>query len=222
MTETLKELSNVTLPTSNPLTDSFGLGRLWGGTGWHPESEYSPVHTGVDFSARPSSDVRMAMKGKIWGDFVPGMVGSYCMMLPETSEEFAAYFFHCEPTAPIWVAKNKDDVVTHMAGYGIGAPHLHFELAITNKVGHYLMSNKILRKFDWRAFAAMKAQKAGFNVDVVLQRIQKQMQERGILDIGENYVLVYGLPAYRKSTNSHVGNGMTFLVDPFTVIDKEM
>jgi hypothetical protein len=211
----IKELFNAAAPTGNPVTDTFGVFRHWGNDGgWTPSAEYSPVHTGVDYSSKPESKILMPVDGFVWGEKIAGMVGSFCLMRPEHSDQYLFTFFHCEPTGSLWKHYKKGDEITTQAGYGIGAPHLHEELALTHSLGSHLRHRGILRGINWRDVVEKRCDELGFGKSEVLVRIRSMMASRGIVDIGENYIVLNGLPDYRKSKHSKVGTGLTYLVDP--------
>lgn len=213
-----KDIFNAVLPTGNPLTDRFGIFRDWGPGGWTPSDEYSPIHTGVDYSARPDGKIVSPIDGYVWGEKIDGLVGSYCIIRPEHSDQFMFTFFHCEPTGAEWKKVNKGSFITDHAGYGIGDPHLHFELATTHAVGRHLRHLGILRHINWRAVAEKRCEELGFNRDTVLSKIRAFKASRGVIDIGANYVVVSGLPDYRRSKHSKVGIGPTYIIDPTAVI----
>lgn len=218
MTVLIKDLFQAAPPTKNPLTDGFGLFRDWGTGGWSPSEEYSPVHTGIDYSAKPDQAIVSPIDGYVWGEKIAGMVGSYCIIRPDHSDQFLFTFFHCEPTGAEWRKVKKGFYVTHQAGYGIGAPHLHFELATTHSMGSHLRHRGVLKHINWRAVVEKRCAELGFNLDTVLARVRTFMASRGVIDIGENYVVVSGLPDYRRTKHSRVGIGPTYLMDPRVVL----
>lgn len=208
-------------PTKNRVTDKFGMYREWGGNGWFPSSAYSPIHTGVDYSALPEENIVSPIDGEVWGELVPGSVGSMTMIRSKASKDFVFYLLHCNPTQSQWDLAFRGNVVTKHAGHGIGAPHLHLELAITEKLACSLNDGHFLEPIDWKEVMHARAEEAGLNPEEVYKRVKLTMRERGILEIGKNYVKVRTVPMYRMSRYLDIGIiGETYFVDP-TVFIKD-
>lgn len=219
-------------PTPNRVTDYFGFHRRWGEKTWNPNAGYSPVHAGVDYSARPLADIVAPIDCLAWGDInrrdptVPESVGSYVMMRPilstgEPSKYIALYFFHCEPTAPRWQEYKQDEVMTQHAGHGIGAPHLHFEVVVAEGLGKELVTRGILqedgvKQREWQ----LKAKFAKIDEREALQSIRHQVNTWAIRGIYKDYFVRVGLPQYRKSQYSNVGTGLTYVIDPAIIVGQ--
>lgn len=217
LNQEIEMLKSMILPTPNKQTDSFGLHRDWApnGEAWNPDSEYSPVHVGVDYSARPETKIRMPCDGKIYGEMIGGLVGSYCMIVPTDTAQIALYYHHCEPTANVWVPFHRGEVCTFQAGHGIGHPHLHIELAVGSILGQHLMSAGILRPIKNLAQTIRdRAAGAGIDPEKTLARVKRQMKEQSIIEIGENYLIRSAIPQYKKSRYTIVGIGQTYFIDP--------
>ena len=216
MTHDIKALQSIIAPTKNPVTDGFGIFRHWGIDTWHPDRKYSPVHAGIDFSALPEDRIAMPVKGEVWGERSRNpSIGSYCMILPERSAEVALYFYHCEPTGDRWRSFDRGEDVTVHAGHGIGAPHLHFEVNVTDEIGRQLLSDGILRPINNLAVDVWgRARDAGISPADTLRRVRRQMESWGILEIGENYMIRQWLPEERRSRKSNIGKGPTWVIDP--------
>lgn len=218
----LETLKKIRLPTHNRTTDHFGILRKWGRHDWHPGCGYSPVHAGVDFSERDDEKIYMAIDGKIWGEIINGSVGSYCMIIPENSFNVALYFFHCEPTETEWRQAYSGEHITNHAGYGIGAPHLHFELCVTESVGRILKEKNILRPIHrLENYVIEKARNAHINSIDAAKAVDNQIKTWGITEIGENYFVRDSLPEYKKSRYSEIGRGMTYVIDPLHIIQSQ-
>jgi hypothetical protein len=204
-------------PTPNPVTDDFGVNRDFGPTGWNPESAYSPIHTGVDYSARSLKKIVSPIDGEAWGELVPGMVGSMTMVRSNYSRDLVFYLLHCEPTAQQWKKVYRGQRLTTHAGHGIGLDHLHLELVVTEKLFQDLLSDGTLLpcKDSWRAFIEGRFKSAGFDVEKGMKRVDQNMKDRGLLEIGMNYIKASALPAYRMSKHLDVGKtGSVYFVDP--------
>lgn len=219
-------LQTLQRPTSNPVTDPFGYYRVWGGSGWTHSKLYSPIHAGQDYSARPESVIAAPCDGWAYGEYMTGSIGSYTMFRPITprgpSEHIALYFIHCRPTAKEWTQYQTGDPLTVHAGYGIGAPHLHYEIAVTEQFGRVLELEKILNPAhvtlrDWR----LKAKEAGLPARRVLQRISDQMKAWGIQRVCYDYIVRESLPKYKRSQHYEVGNGPTWILDPERIANME-
>jgi murein DD-endopeptidase MepM/ murein hydrolase activator NlpD len=207
-------LKKLITPTENKITDKFGLDRDWGSNGWTPKCGYSPMHMGVDFSARPVANIQMPINGKVWGEFRAFPVGSYCLLLPEGTENISLIFFHCDPTNPRWVEYKQGDNITKQAGHGIGAPHLHYEVMITEELGKYLLSSEILSPLpNLKEVVYKKAEQANINKQEAMAECLKQTYDFGINEVGYNYFIQKDIPSYKKSKFSNVGKGNTFIID---------
>jgi len=210
----LQLLKTIQAPTNNIVTDNFGLNRDWGKNGWHPDCGYSPIHLGVDFSARPDGNIYMPCLGQIWGDFRPYPIGSYCLVIPNNMENISFIFMHCQPTGSIWKRFDKGDKITTHAGYGIGAPHLHFEILVTKSLGKYLLELNILKKIEnIEGEIIKKSRNSNINEYVALSECRKQLTMFNILDVGQNYIVQKIVPDYKKSRHSLVGRDDTYLID---------
>jgi hypothetical protein len=213
-------------PCFNRTTDYFGFHRHWGKNTWHPDAGYSPIHEGVDYSAAPHSDIVAPVDCVAWGDYnrrddrIPEAVGSYVMMRPirsdgEISKYIALYFFHCKATPNRWTEYKQDAVMTQHAGHGIGAPHLHFSIAVAEGLGKELIARGILqeegvKQKEWE----LKAKFAKIDERKALQNIRHQVNIWAIRGVYKDYFIRVGLPQYRKSQYSDVGIGLTYMIDP--------
>lgn len=213
-------LLGLTRPTPNRVTDYFGAGRLWGNRYWHPDARYSPIHGGVDYTARGDASIVAPCDVLAWGDYRPGDVGSYIMMRPineggEPSKHIALYFLHCEPTPTKWLQFDKGMPMTRQAGHGIGAPHLHFEVVVSHSLGKELESRGIIHPDwvslkDWRN----KALVAGIDDDKALARVREQMNRWQIRGMYHDYMTRAAVPHYRQSQYSNVGkHGAAYFLD---------
>lgn len=205
-------------PTLNRRTDAFGFSRAWGFETWHPQAAYSPIHAGVDFSAEPNEHIQAPCDCMAWGWFVDGSVGAYTMIIPKISgspsEEIALYLFHCEPTGRRWADFLRSERITKHAGYGIGAPHLHLECAVTPDLACALHAAGLLdlhriTKGHWMD----KAREAEFSQSQAYQRVQKQKREWGISLVFNDAIVRGALPPYRRSRHSRIGKGETWIID---------
>jgi hypothetical protein len=217
----LRALMNLKPPTENLLSDAFGLNRDWGKeNAWNPDlpenEKYSPIHPGLDFTARGTHKITMPLTGRVWGDFVPGPVGAFCMILPDLCEHIALYLFHCEPTEPEWKEYYQGEYITDQAGYGVGLPHLHFELCVSDLLGRYLRDHTgLLRQFyDMDDHVLHKAKQCKIDEKKTLAAVKQQIHDWGISEIGMNYFVRGPLPEYRQSRLTEVGKGVTWVINP--------
>lgn len=230
--EEIDTLLQIKRPCFNRATDYFGFHRYWGKNTWTPTVGYSPIHEGVDYSASPHAEIVAPIDCVAWGDYnrrddrIPEAVGSYVMMRPiradgEVSKYIALYFFHCEPTPGKWVEYKQDEVMTHHAGHGIGAPHLHFAIAVAETLGKELVARGILQEDgvqekEWR----LKAKFAKLDEADAMRSIRTQVRNWQMRGIYKDYFIRMGLPQYRKSQYSKVGSGLTYMVDPTLFVGK--
>ena len=229
MRDDLDTLLSIRTPTTNVTTDNFGFKRLWSESTWNPDSVYSPIHAGIDFSARPDSVVRAPCDILAWGALVESPIGSYIMMRPSLggfppSNHIAMYFFHCDPTDPTWMSVPGGTPLTYHAGHGIGAPHLHFEIAVSPEFGRYLLKEGILTdKAVTYHEMVNKARQAGIDETKAIERVETQKSTWGITRLCYSHMIVAGLPYYKQSQHLPFTEGPVWLIDPqiFLYANKE-
>ena len=220
----LNALRRMIPPTHNTETDAFGAFRDWGpGNGkWHPGAGYAPIHTGRDYAIHPDHILRMPLDGTHWGDWRPHPVGSYVMILPSIegspAQHSAIYLIHCEPTNPQWTYLNQSQHLTDHAGYGVGSPHVHVEIAVTPELGRLLYGTGMLDmtpigEGHWKA----RARAAGLDVNAVLKELGAQIDQWAIEEITRDVIVRGVYPEYRLSSRSWLGNGPIWIIDPESV-----
>lgn len=208
-------------PTHNLLTDAFGGFRDWGQrrNQWHPGCGYAPIHTGGDYAVHPDPIIKMPVTGTHWGDWRPHPVGSYVMILPsiegQPAQHSAIYLIHCEPTNPQWMFLNQGEYLTGHAGYGVGAPHLHVEVAVTPELGRRLygagaLDMTPLGEGHWKA----RARAAALDVNKVLDEVAHQIDRFSIEQITRDVIVRGTYPEYRLSRHSKIGEGAVWLLNP--------
>ena len=216
MTE-IKVLRSMKPPTANRITDRFGTMRLWGSTGWYPNSAYSPLHWGIDYSARGDAGVYAPVDGQVWGEFVGGAVGSCTSFIPhidgKPTKHVIAYLIHCKPTGKQWLAVTAGDRITEHAGYGIGAPHLHWEVCVTPELARTLVADGLIDDTPVDDWIEKKARVAGIGAFAAARRVEKQRRTHGITAVYRHAMVRAGLPKYRLSRHSGVGRGETWALD---------
>ena len=208
-------------PTDNPMTDAFGAHRHWGNGGWTLDAWYSPIHLGTaDYSASSDKNITAPGTGVVYGELIDGPVGactSYRPLLADgtISRRIIVYLIHCEPTLPRWAVVNAGDVITHHAGHGIGAPHLHYEIVITPELAkslqhHGLLSHHAVTR-EWLEF---RARSCGLDSVQALNAIDKQIERWGVTALYHDAIVLRGpLPRYKRSQYSEVGRGLTWVID---------
>jgi protocatechuate 3,4-dioxygenase beta subunit len=105
--------------------------------------------------------------------------------------------------------------MTKHAGYGIGAPHLHFEVVVAEGLGKELVTRGILqeegvKQKEWK----LKAKFANIAEREALQSIRHQVNTWAIRGVYKDYMIKVGAPQYKKSIYSKVGIGLTYIIDP--------
>lgn len=212
-------------PTTNPVTDRFGGFRDWGADSWHPGAGYSPIHTGQDHSTRPKPTIRMPVSGTHWGDWRDHPVGSYVMIIPSIegspAEHSAIYLLHCEPTSPQWMQVNQGSHLTDHGGHGIGAPHLHAEIAVTPELGAEIREAAPLDMTPvgtghWRA----RARAAQLDVGEVLVEIGHQIQGFALEQITRDVIVRGSYPEYRLSNHSRLGEREIWILNPAKIFGR--
>ena len=208
-------------PTTNRMTDAFGVHRDWGGSGWLPVSEYSPVHLGTaDYSARTDPDIVAPGPGMVYGEMVDGPVGSCTSFRPrlsggDISKDILIYLIHCEPTVSRWAPVEEGEVITRNAGHGIGAPHLHFEVAVTPELAKALQHQGLLSHHavtrEWLSF---RARSSGLDDHRTMESVDAQLRRWGVTALYHDAIVLRGpLPSYKRSRYSDVGRGLTWVID---------
>ena len=227
MDQLINILGNTVIPTPNRVTDPFGVWRIWGeDMGWNPNSKYSPIHWGTDFSGRGGVDQIIApVSGLAWGDLVPGAIGSCISVIPhldgEPVRDIIMYLIHCEPTASEWTACNARTTLTQHAGHGIGAPHLHWEVALTPRLARALQDVHLLQvQTIERSWWKYKSENSGLDHGYVEHRLRSQMVSHHITAIYNDAIVRDGLPAYKRSGFSDVGVGETWIVDIMQILGR--
>lgn len=214
----LNALRRMIPPTHNVETDAFGAFRDWGSRTWHPGAEYAPIHTGRDYAVHPDHIIRMPLDGTHWGDWRPHPVGSYVMILPSIegspAQHSAIYLIHCEPTNPQWAYLNQGAFLTDHAGYGVGAPHVHVEVAVTPELGELLNGAGLLDmtpigEGHWLA----RARAAALEVNEVLEELGAQIDTWSIEQITRDVIVRGVYPEYRLSKHSKLG-APVWILDP--------
>ena len=202
-------------PTTNRVTDLFGIDRYWDSEDWHPGAPYSPIHAGRDYSASPDPNVYAPCDAWVYGETVGGSIGSIMYLLPivdgESDRGMMITLMHCEPGPSQWREVARGDVISQMAGHGIGAPHLHYEIDVTYARFEQLRVPKIpVRDTTIRG----KAARCRLNVADVMREVRDQKKRWGIEALYHAAIIRSSLPAYRHSQYSDVGKGRTAVVDP--------
>lgn len=221
MQNEIDALLSLKRPTGNHLTDAFGIHRHWGNGGWNPDKEYSPVHLGTaDYSAHPAAAVSAPGSGLVYGEFVDGPVGSCTSFRPRLADgsittRILVYLIHCEPTASNWEPVEAGQAITHHAGHGIGAPHLHVEVVMTPDLARSLQHQGLLsRHAVTREWLAFRARSSGLNDRRVLERVNDRLRAWGVTALYHDAIVLRGpLPRYKRSQYSDVGRGLTWVVD---------
>lgn len=208
-------------PTQNLITDAFGVHRHWGNGGWSPDAGYSPVHLGTaDYSARPDRGIVAPGAGMVYGESVDGPVGSCTSFRPRLADgtistQILVYLIHCEPTASRWESVEAGQTITHHAGHGIGAPHLHFEVVVTPDLAKSLQHHGLLsRHAVTREWIAFRARSIGLNDHRVLENVEQRLRSWCVTALYHDAIVLRGpLPRYKRSQYSEVGRGLTWVVD---------
>lgn len=225
MNRLINIVKNTAIPTPNRVTDPFGVWRVWGGTGWNPNAKYSPIHWGTDFSGKGVDQIVAPVSGQAWGEKIPGAIGSCISVIPhldgEPVRDIIMYLIHCEPTASRWSSCNARSSLTSHAGYGIGAPHLHWEVALTPRLARALQDVKLLQAHAIdRAWWKHKSDNAGLDHGDVDPCLRSQMASHGIVKVYNDAIVRDGLPAYKRSRFSDVGEGETWVVDIMQILGR--
>lgn len=221
--KTIQVLQSLSMPTHNSITDKFGFYRYWGENEWNPNTGYSPIHAGVDYSAIPNTDIYNLCTGYAYGHIVGGVVGSVTYIRPivqqETLDTIMITLMHCEPMEPIWKKCNKTELLTKQAGYGIGAPHLHVEIDVTEDILKELLQRKIISsKKVTDTDIIKKAEQSNIDPNQTIEKVHAQQKRWGIKEIGYDYIIRYALPQYRHSKYSRVGKESTVMLNPLKFI----
>jgi len=212
-------------PTHNRLTDKFGFYRFWGNNDWTPDKEYSPIHAGIDFSARGDKEIKAPCNGYAYGQEAHEPVGSITMIRPivdnEALDNVVVTLMHCEPAKPQWKEVRKGEIITTQAGHGIGAAHLHLEIDVTEDVYKELVNRHMLYGDELTdRDIKEKATESGIDPDKALLRVEDQKNTWGISFLGKDgFIRKWGLPHYRQSSYSRVGNEPTVMINPLRLIN---
>lgn len=222
--EAIHVLQTLQRPTTNPRTDQFGAFRRWGySRGWRPQAGYSPIHGGVDFSAGPDPIIRTPANGHVWGMMRPFPVGSCIIQRPQWMgailDNVMLVYMHCEPTEEEWVYASIGSPLTRHAGHGVGLPHLHFEVNVTEPVWEALVrmgtvDDTPVTDDDIRRRAAMH----DLEPEAALERCHEQMRRWGISELLRDGIKTTSLPMYRRSRHSRVGTEITWRVNPWRLL----
>jgi hypothetical protein len=225
------ESIKIALPTSNLVTDGFGVDRDWalsgctdpetGRPGWHPFSNYRPVHYGVDFSARANSKICAPCDCDA---FTISDDTIMCIPLEATGEthmkSIAFYLRHVVP----YDDKNAHrhlagDLITTFDKSGQWAPHLHWECAVTYFTFDSMCAQNLLdgnsihqTYFEQRAIARNIAPW------LVMQKIGQQIKTDGICKFSPDAIIRNGLPDWKRSALSDVGHGHTAIINSMRLV----
>lgn len=219
-------LQSLRPPTSNEITDKFGFYRHWGESTWNPRKGYAPIHAGIDYSSRPFDKIIAPCDGYVYGHKVEGSVGAVTYLRPiwedEAIDNVMLVFMHCEPTESEWKKVSQGDVFTVQAGYGIGHPHLHFEIDVTKGVYKTLVKRKIISdKRLTKKSIREKALRKKLDPSSVMKSIKEQKSTwGGIPFMGLDAIIRSSLPPYRHSQYSKVGKSTTAILNPLIFLQS--
>ena len=213
------------LPTKNQLTDKFGVYRSWGAGGWTPKSAYSPIHAGVDFSARGERIIHMPVSGRYESMSVGGHIGTVIKIKPDDSQDILMYLFHCELCGNGHAVEGQvltqHQPMPKREGFGTGAPHLHFEVAVNKRIIESFQLD--LPDQHLGAYIIEKAELEDLNKTQVLHRVQEQIEAWWIIEVRKTFIhrARQAFGSWRKMKGSKLGQEDFYMLDPFVLAGAE-